>query len=115
MIPLLADENFNGRIVKGLLRRCPDLDLVRVQDVGLGEAEDPRVLEWAAQHHRMLLTHDARTVVGYAYDRVRQGLRMPGVLEVNPLPVAQALEEILIFIMCSREEEWENQVLYIPL
>ena len=33
---LLADENFNGDIVRGVLLRHPDLDLVRVQDVGLG-------------------------------------------------------------------------------
>ena len=34
MLRLAADENFNGNIVCGLLRRRPDLDTVRVQDVG---------------------------------------------------------------------------------
>ncbi len=29
MLRLAADENFNGRIVRGLLRALPDLDLVR--------------------------------------------------------------------------------------
>ena len=38
---LLADENFHGAIVRGLLRQRPNLDLVRVTDVGLGEADDP--------------------------------------------------------------------------
>jgi hypothetical protein len=33
MLQFLADENFNGDIVRGLLLRQPDLDLVRVQDV----------------------------------------------------------------------------------
>jgi hypothetical protein len=32
---LLSDENFNGAILRGLIRRLPELDLVRVQDVGL--------------------------------------------------------------------------------
>ena len=36
MLRLLADENFSGDIVRGLLLRQPDLDLVRAQDVGLG-------------------------------------------------------------------------------
>ena len=31
MLRLLADENFNGDIVRGLLLRQPDLDIVRVQ------------------------------------------------------------------------------------
>ena len=35
MLRLLADENFNGVIVRGLLLRRPDMDLFRVHDVGL--------------------------------------------------------------------------------
>ena len=34
MLKLLADENFNGDIVRGLFLRRPELDLVRIQDVG---------------------------------------------------------------------------------
>ena len=44
MLLLAADENFNGNIVRGLLRRQPTLDLVRLQDAGLSGAEDPVVL-----------------------------------------------------------------------
>ncbi len=32
-----ADENFNNDIVRGLLRREPKLDIVRIQDVGLSD------------------------------------------------------------------------------
>ena len=35
MLRLAADENFNGNIVRGLFRREPTLELVRLQDVGL--------------------------------------------------------------------------------
>ena len=31
----LSDENFNGAILRGLMRRLPTLDVIRVQDVGL--------------------------------------------------------------------------------
>jgi len=34
-VRLLTDENFNGAILRGLVRRLPELDIVRVQDVGL--------------------------------------------------------------------------------
>jgi hypothetical protein len=37
MLQLATDENFNGDIVRGLLFRLPDLNLVRVQVVGLEE------------------------------------------------------------------------------
>ena len=46
---LISDEDFNNRIVRGLLRRMSALDLVRVQDVGLIERHDTEVLAWAAQ------------------------------------------------------------------
>jgi hypothetical protein len=37
MLRLLADENFNGSIVRDLLRRQPEIDVVRAQDVGCRE------------------------------------------------------------------------------
>lgn len=55
MLFLVADENFNNTIVRGLLRVKPNLDIVRVQDVGLFSASDPTVLEWAAKEDRILL------------------------------------------------------------
>ena len=44
MLRLAADENLNGDIVRGLLRRNAGLDIVRIQDVGLSGADDPRVM-----------------------------------------------------------------------
>jgi hypothetical protein len=39
MLRLAADENFNNDIVRGVLRRNPAVDIVRVQDAGLSEAD----------------------------------------------------------------------------
>lgn len=41
MLMLAVDENFNN-IVRGLLRRNPDLNIVRIQDVGLSGADESR-------------------------------------------------------------------------
>ena len=60
MLRFVADENFNQNIIRGLLRRNPDIDIVFIQDVGLSGTNDPTVLEWAAQEGRVLLTHDAQ-------------------------------------------------------
>lgn len=48
MIKLLADENFDNTIIRGLQRRNPNVDVVRVQDVGLSGKDDPAILKWAA-------------------------------------------------------------------
>jgi hypothetical protein len=44
MLRLISDQNFNGPILRGLLRRQPDLHLVRAFDVGLATATDPVLL-----------------------------------------------------------------------
>jgi hypothetical protein len=116
MLRLAADENFNNDIVRGLLRRKPDLDIVRVQDVSLSGADDPTVLEWAAQEGRVLLTHDVSTLTRYAYERVQAGKPTPGIFEVSrKVPIGVAIEDILLIAECSLEGEWEGQVHYLPL
>ena len=45
VLRLLSDENVPGHLIRGLRRRQPDLDLVRVQEVGLDGVDDPVILE----------------------------------------------------------------------
>ena len=116
MLILIADENFNNDIVRGMLRRKPDLDIVRVQDVGLANEDDRVILEWAAKEDRVLVTHDVTTITNFAYERVRAGKPMPGVIEVDDdLPIGQAINDILLVVECSERGEWEGQIIYIPL
>lgn len=116
MIRLLADENFHGDILRGLLRLEPKLDIVRVQDTDLHQAADPVVLEWAAKEGRILLTHDVRTMTKYAYERIRAGLPTPSVIEVrDDLSVGQAIEEILIVLLACESSELFNRIIFIPL
>ena len=97
MLRLAADENFNGDIVRGLLRRNPKLDIVRVQDVGLSGADDPSVLHWAADQGRVIVTHDISTLAKHAFDRIAAGQPMPGVFEVKSVaPVGQAIDDLIL-------------------
>src|SRR5436190_7461245 len=68
VLKLGSDENFTGDIMRGLYRRRADLDVVRVQDVGLDATPDPDILAWAAVEGRILLTHDRDSMVNFAYD-----------------------------------------------
>jgi predicted nuclease of predicted toxin-antitoxin system len=116
VIKLLSDENFDGDILRGLLRRMPDLDVLRVQDIGLAQTPDPIILAWAAANQRILLTHDLKTLPDFAYDRVRAGELMPGVFLVSDqMPKGQAIEELLFAIQCLSAEEVKNQVRRFPL
>lgn len=117
MLRFLADENFNGRIVRGLLRRIPELDIVRAQDLEvLYEAADPVLLQWAADEQRVVVSHDISTMAHHAYERVKSWKPMPGLFEVHPdLPVGQAIEDLLLIATASLPGEWEGQVRFLPL
>lgn len=114
-IKFVADENFNNRILRAIQRRLPEIDIVRIQDTLGSSFDDPTVLEWAAQEQRMLLTHDVQTIPDYAFERVRAGLSMPGVIEIDDTaPLANIIEDVALVATASKEGEWEGQVLYIP-
>lgn len=116
MLRLLSDENFNGDIVRGLSLRQPQLDLLRVQDVGLQEFDDPTILEWAASNDRIVLTHDRATMPDFAYKRLVRDETMPGLFVVNDrMQTRQAIDELLLLINCSVQLEWKGKVLYVPL
>ena len=116
MLRLAADENLNNDIIRGLLRRNPDLDIVRIQDAGLSGADDRRVLDWAAREGRILLTHDVATITKYAYERITQGLLMPGVIEIHRgISTGQVVEDLALLAEYSLPSEWEGRIIYLPL
>ena len=111
-----ADENFDNRILRGLLRRQPGLDVVRIQDTDLAGADDPSVLEWAALEGRILLTHDEKTVPNYAYERIGAGKMVAGVIVASDtLSISSVIEDLLLIVTCSSAPEWLNQVQRLPL
>lgn len=113
---LAADENFNGHILSGLRRILPDLDAATAQGAGLGSAIDPRVLDWAADEERILLTHDERTMSRFAYERVAEGKPLPGVVVVpNQMPIGVAIEELLLAFQVSAPEDFRDRVVRLPL
>lgn len=116
MLSLLADENLDANIVRGVLRRVRGIDVVRVQEVGLSGAEDPTVLTWAAEHGRVRVTHDVETVTRFAFERIDAGLAMPGVIEiVASASIGKAVEDLALIVACFAEGELDSQLIYIPL
>jgi hypothetical protein len=116
MIALALDENFNNDILRGMQRRNPALDLIRVQDHAVSGQPDEAVLEWAAQNNRIVISHDVTTLNKHAFDRVAAGKRMPGVFQVpRSVPLSVAIEELVLIAECSLPGEWEGQVRYLPL
>ena len=116
MIAFLVDQNFNEHILDGLIRRGLTAEFIHVRDVGLAAAPDPTVLEWAANHALILLTHDRSTIPPFAYARITAGLPMSGVFLVNDhMPIGQAIDELLLAANSLTTAECQDQVVYFPL
>jgi len=106
----------HGDVIRGLLRRQPDLDLVRAYDRGLRTAADQLILEHAALDGRVVVSQDLETMIGYAYTRVRLGRPMPGLIVLRQgVPIGDAIEAILLVAMCSDVGEYEGQVVHLPM
>lgn len=116
VLRLLSDENFNGDLLRGLKRRLPELDVIRVQDRGLGGTVDQEILEWLAVEERILLTHDRETMAHFAHQRVRGGQPMPGVFIISDLvPVGEVLADLVLAIECLEPRECQDRVIFFPL
>lgn len=116
MIRFLADENFNGDIIRALRRRLPSIDLLTAADANLLATPDPAILEWAAVNGRIVVTSDAETMIGFAYARIASGLAMPGLFYSHQdAPASRVMFDLLLIANCSEQEEWANRVLHLPM
>ncbi len=116
MLQFLSDEDFNGDITRGVLKRAEVIDWVRAQDVGLSNKDDSVLLAWAAEHGRMVVSHDVNTLIGHAVRRIENGEKMPGVVIVSQqLPTKRAIEDLVYIAACGRHEDFENLVTFLPL
>ena len=113
---LLTDENLNNHIYRSLQLQRPDLDIVRVQDVGLIGKSDPDVLAWALSENRILITHDVRTIPALAIEWLSESRPIPGIfLAEQSAPIGRIIADLLLIADASEQEEWEGQIHYLPL
>ena len=107
MLRLIIDEHIPLSLGQAVVAFAEeqgfDLDLVNVRDVGLDHTPDQVILEWAASEGRVVVTADVNTLVGFAYDRVRAGLPMAGVLVLRREVGTGASIEHLAMAACVRE------------
>ena len=111
----LADECFDNDIVRALLRRSPEFDLVRAQDISeVAGRDDETLLAWAAKNERVVLTHDLATMVP-ALRLQSQRAFTAVVLVPDSLAVGQVIEDVLLLDQCSNTSDWTAGVIYLPL
>jgi len=116
MLKFLADENFHRLIVRQIQELVPEADIQIAQETEIYGQDDPTVLDYAARENRILLTHDARTIPYYAYERIQRGLHMPGIILVKGgKQISEAVDQIKAAVLFGYAQEYEDQVRYLPI
>ncbi len=66
----LADEDLRHSIVQAIRGIEPELAITTVFEAGLASVADDEVLQYAWQHHLLLLSHDVNTMTFFAEQRI---------------------------------------------
>jgi hypothetical protein len=114
-IRFLADADLNQAIVTGVRQRETALDFMTATEANLEGHGDPDVLEFAANHGRILVSHDTSTMPVHFSARLRSGRTSPGIfLARQRASVGQIIEALLLVWSASSPEEWAGQIHYLP-
>jgi hypothetical protein len=115
----LTDVNFNARIVVGLRRIAPTIDLITAQSAGFQTTPDPELLAEARRLNRILLTHDINTMSDHFATFIAslaEDEHSPGVMLVaQELAIGIAIQALYEVWSCSDHEEWRDLFTYLPL
>ncbi len=112
---ILIDNDFRHPIMRGLKLRVANLNIVTAPEAGLTGIPDPEILEWAYQEGRIIFSHDTSTMPEHVKERLLAGNQTAGVVIVQQnLPVGQAIEALVEFVLCSEQSEWENLIVHLP-
>ena len=110
-----ADADFNQKIVAGLLRREPSIDLQSSRQAELDSLPDMEVLKVAAAADRILLSHDRNTMPAYFAEFVRSA-NSPGLIIVPQyLDIGLAVEDLLLVWTATEATEWRARIGYLPI
>src|SRR5205823_11156812 len=108
-IKFQADADLDGRILRGLRRVAPEVDVRTAAEAGLAALEDPEVLRLAAEAGRILISQDRSTMPAH-FQRFVSRSQSPGVILRARVPIAVAIEELLLISAASETEEWINRL-----
>lgn len=115
-IKFQADADLNEDIVKGVLRRMPEIDFQTVAEAGLGGLKDENVLAISSSKQRILVTHDRKTMPRHFAAFVENNICY-GVLIVPQKPeiISQIIEDLILIWFATETEEYINSIRSLPL
>jgi hypothetical protein len=110
-----ADADLDGRIIRGLRRVAPEIEMRTASDAGLPGLTDPEVLQVAKDSGRILVSQDRSTMPGHFAHYCSRSVSAGLILLREAIPIAVAIDELLLIWSATEASEWENVLAWIPL
>ena len=113
-VPLYFDVHVPSAIADGL--RLRGVDVLRAQEDGTPELNDPLLLDRATQLGRVLFTQD-KGFLAEANRRQREREHFTGIIFAHQLNVTirDCVRDLEIVARVSEPDEWIGRVEYLPL
>jgi hypothetical protein len=114
----LLDENVDRAYQIQLLHQEPELVVLMVGDPGNPpkSTPDPDILCWCEVNGCVLVTNNRASMPGHLVDHLAQNRHVPGIFILNPdLGIGGNLEELILAALASEEDEYQDQIVYLPL
>jgi hypothetical protein len=115
IIRFQADADLNHTIVTAVRQREPAIDFASAADAGLEGIPDPEILDRAARDGRILVTHDRRTMILHARNRMVSRQECAGIVIVPQFTAVRDVAEALVLIWtASHPAEWRDRIVHVP-
>jgi hypothetical protein len=112
----LADHDLRNAIVRGVRRRVPEAQFLRVRDFGLEQASDDEVLAFASEHGYIVVSHDVNSMSAAAKRRNEAGQAMHGLfLSPQRIAIRPVIDSLTFIWRESEAEEWIGIMQFLPL
>jgi hypothetical protein len=92
------------------------VDFKSAQELLAEGMQDPDVLAVAAEDGRIVVSHDVSTMPGHFRRFLSDGRSSPGLFLIpQTVSVSAGIEQLVLIWAASEAEEWQDQLVWLPL
>jgi hypothetical protein len=114
----LIDENTTPALADQLRRRQPELIVACIGNDGAPPKGtlDPDILLWIETNGFTLITRNRKSMPEHLFHHLETGHHIPGILTLrSKASLGEIVEDLLLIWQLSEDDEYQDQIIHIPL
>ncbi|HAC65109.1 MAG TPA: hypothetical protein DCF68_16660 [Cyanothece sp. UBA12306] len=114
----LIDENVDPAYPTQIRSKQPELSILVIGEplTPTKGTKDPEILCWCEEYGFVLVTNNRRSMPGHLKEHLQNNQHIPGIFILNSsLTIGQNIEELLLIGEGSFPNEYQDQIIYLPL